>query len=250
MFADSGYRGVEKREENQARLPGVNWHISPKYSSRLQQFQQQYLKRDELLMKVGAARHDAGRAASLIKLKLAGKNADGTVCLALELKLDRDKLRQVRRHEGCYLLRTNLCDHDPAQLWSFYTQLTEVEQALKELKHDLAIRPIFHRTEQRVQAHIFVAFLAYCLQVTLKARLRPLAKGLTPAEVIAKFKTMQMIDVYVPTTDGRELILPRYTQPEAEHHMLLDQLGLKLPQQPPPKISAKQLQRTAEVNTL
>ena len=194
-----------------------------RYVSRLQQLQQQNLKRDELLMKVGAAKHDAGRAANLIKLTLPGKHPDGTVSLALAFKLDRDKLRQVRRREGRYLLRTNLGDHDPTQLWSFYIQLTEVEQAFKELKHDLAIRPIFQRA---------------------------LASGITPAEVIAKFKTMQMLDVHVPINDGRELILSRYTQPEAEHRMLLDQLGLKLPQQPPPKITARQAQHAIETVAL
>jgi hypothetical protein len=124
----------------------------------------------------------------------------------------------------------------------------QVEQAFKEIKHDLAIRPIFHKTEPRIEAHIFVAFLAYCLQVTLKAKLRALAGGTTPREVLAKFKTMQMVDVHLPTTDGRELTLSRYTQPEAEHRMLLDQLRLSLPGQPPPKITAAQArQATAEL---
>lgn len=95
-----------------------------------------------------------------------------------------------------------------------------------------------------------MAFLAYCLQVTLKARLRPLATGLTPAEVLAKFKTKQMVDVHVPTTDGRALVLSRYTQPEAEHRMLLDRLGLKLPKQPPPKVTTRQLSRLAQPLTL
>jgi transposase len=116
----------------------------------------------------------------------------------------------------------------------------------KELKHDLAVRPIYHSSEKRIEAHIFVAFLAYCLQVTLKAQLKRLAHGLTPAEVIAKFKTMQMVDVHVPTTDGRELVLSRYTQPEADHRMLLDLLRLKLPEQPPPKITARHARITAE----
>lgn len=217
-----------------------------RYVSRLQQLQGQALKRDELLMKIGAAKRDAGRAANLVQLTLPGKDSDTTVSSALGFKLDRKKLRQVRQREGRYLLRTNLGDRDPAELWSFYVQLTEVEQAFKELKHDLAIRPIFHRTEPRIEAHIFVAFLAYCLQVTLKARLRRLATGLTPAEVIAQFKTMQMVDVHVPTTDGRELVLSRYTQPEAPHRILLDQLGLKLPKQSPPKIRSRQLRPIAE----
>jgi hypothetical protein len=125
-----------------------------------------------------------------------------------------------------------------------------VEQAFKELKHDLAVRPIFHHSQERIEAHIFVAFLAYCLQVTLKAKLRPIAAGITPREVLAKFKTMQMVDVCIPTTDGRELVLPRYTQPEAEHRMLLEQLKLTLPEQPPPRITAKEVRTAATIAAL
>ena len=208
-----------------------------RYIERLKALQTQHLTRDQLLMKLGAAKHDAGRAASVVKVTWP-KEASSTA--SLEFSLDRDRLRQVRRREGRYLLRTNLTAHEPDVLWSFYIQLTEVEQAFKEIKHDLAIRPIFHKTEERIEAHIFVAFLAYCLQVTLKAKLRTLASGTTPREVIAKFKTVQMVDVHLPTTDGRELILARYTQPEAEHRMLLDQLRLSLPSQPPPKITIAQ----------
>jgi transposase len=208
-----------------------------RYIERLKALQGQSLTRDQLLMKLGAAKHDAGRAANLVKLSWP-KQASTTA--SLEFSLDRDRLRQVRRREGRYLLRTNLTAQQPDALWTFYIQLTEVEQAFKEIKHDLAIRPIFHKTEARIEAHIFVAFLAYCLQVTLKAKLRCVAGGTTPREVIAKFSTMQMVDVHLPTTDGRELTLSRYTQPEPEHRMLLDKLRLALPNQPPPKITAAQ----------
>jgi len=212
-----------------------------RYIERLKALQAQSLTRDQLLMKLGAAKHDAGRAASLVKVTWP-KEASSTA--SLEFSLNRDRLRQVRRTEGRYLLRTNLTAQQPDALWTFYIQLTEVEQAFKEIKHDLAIRPIFHKTEERIEAHIFVAFLAYCLQVTLKAKLRALAGGTTPREVIAKFKTLQMVDVHLPTTDGRELTLSRYTQPEAEHRMLLDQLRLSLPSQPPPKITVAQARQT------
>jgi transposase len=218
-----------------------------RYIERLKALQSQSLTRDQLLMKLGAAKHDAGRAAGLVRVSIP-KQAATTA--SLEFTLDRAKLRQVRRREGRYLLRTNLTARQPETLWSFYIQLTEVEQAFKEIKHDLAIRPIFHKTQERIEAHIFVAFLAYCLQVTLKAKLRALAGGTTPREVIAKFKTLQMVDVHLPTTDGRELILSRYTQPEAEHRMLLDQLRLSLPNQPPPKISAAQATQTTAELTL
>ena len=157
---------------------------------------------------------------------------------AFTYQLDRDKLKQVRRREGRYLLRTNLTASDPAQLWQFYLQLVEVEAAFKTLKGDLAIRPVFHQEQRRIEAHIFIAFLAYCLHVTLGQQLKALAPGLTPRSVLEKFATVQMIDLYVPTTDGRELSLTRYTQPEPELKLLLDKLKLTLPTQAPPKISA------------
>lgn len=230
VLAESTQRIGKERGMRQRRLK--------RYVERLKQLQRQSLTRDQLLMKVGAAKQDAGRAANLIKLTLPSSREIVTSD-SFQFELDRDKLRQVRRREGRYLLRTNLSGHDPAQLWTFYIQLTEVEQAFKELKHDLSIRPIFHSREERIEAHIFVAFLAYCLQVTLKQQLKRAAAGLTPRAALDKFKTMQMVDVHLPTTDGRHLILSRYTQPEPEQRLLLDQLRLKLPVQPPPKIMAQ-----------
>ena len=154
--------------------------------------------------------------------------------------MNREKLRRARRREGRYLLRTNLTETDPAKLWSLYLQLVAVEEAFKNLKGDLAIRPIFHQKENRIEAHIFISFLAYCLHVTLGQRLRTLAPGLTPRSVLEKFAAVQMIDVHLPTTDGRELILTRTTQPEPELKLLLDKLKLELPAQSPPKISTAQ----------
>ena len=144
----------------------------------------------------------------------------------------------MRRREGRYLLRTNLVGREPAQLWQFYIQLVEIEAAFKNLKDDLQLRPIYHQLQHRIEAHIFVAFMAYCLHVTLKARLRPVAPGLTPRAVLDKFATMQMLDVKFPTTDGRTLILNRYTEPDTDHKLLLEQLKLTLPPQPPPRITA------------
>ena len=137
---------------------------------------------------------------------------------------------------GHYLLRSNLSSEDPAILWQRYIQLTEIEAAFRTLKSDLAIRPVFHQKDPRIEAHIFVAFLAYCLYVTLQQRLRALAPGLTSRAVIEKMSAIQMIDVHLPTTDGRLLILPRYTQPEEDHQLLLQRLHLVLPPQPPPRI--------------
>jgi transposase len=190
------------------------------------------LSREELLMKLGAARARASAAWRVIDIKVAPKGA------TFSFTLNRDKLRQARRREGRYLLRSNLCDEDPARLWKFYIQLVEVEAAFKNLKDDLQLRPIYHQLEHRIEAHIFVAFLAYCLHVTLHAQLKPLAPGLTPRAVLDKFAAIQMLDVHFPTTDGRTLILSRYTELNADQKLLVKRLKLDLPSQPPPRITA------------
>jgi len=160
---------------------------------------------------------------------------DGTLGFAL----NRAKLRQVRRREGRYLLRTNLTDRAPAALWALYMRLVQVEEAFKTLKGDLALRPIHHQILPRIEAHIFVAFLAYALHATLRRRLRDLAPGLTSRAVLDKLRAIQMVDVHLPTTDGRELVLSRYTQPEPDAALLLRQLRLQLPAQPPPRLYAQ-----------
>jgi transposase len=192
------------------------------------------LTREALLMKLGAAQSKAPAAWRLVSVELA---IDGA---SFGYWLNRKKLREVRRREGRYLLRTNLTESDPAKLWEYYIQLVAVEEAFKTLKGDLSVRPVFHQKEKRIEAHIFIAFLAYCLHVTLGHRLKYLATGLTARSVLEKFSAVQMIDVHIPTTDGRELMLTRYTQPEAELKLLLERLQISLPPQPPPKISSAQ----------
>jgi hypothetical protein len=154
-------------------------------------------------------------------------------------ELRKDKLRPVRRREGRYLLRSNLSAQEPEKFWQFYIQLTQVGAACKDLKGDLALRPIFHQLEDRIEAHIFVSFLAYCLHAHWRACLKPPAPGLTPRSVLDKFAAMQMLDVHFPTTDGRELIFRRYTQAEKDQKMLLAQLNWELPPPSPPRITQK-----------
>jgi len=200
--------------------------------ARLKRLSGMRLKREALLMKLGAARADAPAAWRLIDITLAPKGGH------FSFALNRQKLREVRRREGRYLLRTNLRGQDPADLWLFYIQLVEIEAAFKNLKDDLGLRPIYHQLEERIEAHIFVAFIAYCLHVTLRARLKPLAGGLTPRAVLDKLAAIQMLDVHFPTTDGRTLILSRYTELNSDQKLLVRQLKLALPPQSPPRITA------------
>jgi hypothetical protein len=198
---------------------------------RLRELVAMEIPREEMLMKLGAARARAPTAWRLVDIEMDKASS------MFIYTLNRQKLRRIRRREGRYLLRTNLTENDPALLWQYYTQLVAVEEAFKNLKGDLAIRPVFHQEERRIEAHIFIAFLAYCLQITLQLRLHALAPGLTVRSALEKFAAVQMIDVHLPTTDGRELLLTRHTQPEPELRLLIQQLKLQLPPQPPPRIA-------------
>jgi len=223
VLAESGARIHKERAMRRRKLHAL-WQ-------RLHALQQQDLTRDQRLEKLGAARDRAGR--TVAGLVPATVDAEGK----LSFRLDRNKLRALRSREGRYLLRTNLSADNPELLWRCYMQLVFVEEAFRTLKGDLGLRPIYHHKPERIEAHLFVAFLAYCLSITLRQRLKALASGLMPRVVFEKLATLQLLDVRVPTTDGRELLLVRRTEPERELALLLARLNLTLPPQPPPRIS-------------
>ncbi|MGD0814645.1 MAG: IS1634 family transposase [Verrucomicrobiota bacterium] len=230
VLAESKDRVNKERSMRRRQLKGL--------VERLKDLAKMELSRDQLLLKLGAAKSQFPAAWRLLAIRTPGEGKEiHPPNFTFELR--KDKLRQTRRREGPYLLRSNLSGQEPEKLWQFYIQLTPVEAAFKDLKDDLSLRPIFHSLERRVEAHIFVSFLAYCLHVSLRACLKPLAPGLTPRSLLEKFAAMQMLDVHFPTTDGRELIFCRYTQPEKDHKMLLAQLGWELPPQSPPRITQK-----------
>ena len=227
--------------ESQDRLQkerAMRQHRLRQYWRRLLEIRElKELSRDDLLKKLGAAQAQAGRAQGLVQVQVP---AEGQAVnrQTFTFKLLRSKLRQWRRKEGRYLLRSNLPRQQGAQLWELYLLLAEIEAAFKNLKGDLRIRPIFHSQEKRIEAHIFVAFLSYCLHVTLRKKLQALASGLTPRAVLEKFAAMEMVDVHFPTADGRKPIFRRYTKPEKDQAILLQQLKLELPPQAPPQITA------------
>jgi transposase len=230
VLAQSNDRVNKERAMRRRQLKGL--------IQRLKELRQMRLSRDQLLLKLGGAKAQYPVAWRLVDTQVPPEGQPVNE-QTFVVRLRTDKLRQVRRREGRYLLRSNLSAENPGKLWQFYLQLTQVEAAFKDLKDDLSLRPIFHQLEHRIEAHIFVAFLAYCLHVHLRARLRPLAPGLTPRSLLEKFAAIQMLDVHFPTTDGRELVFCRYTQPERDHKMLLAQLRWELPPQSPPRITQK-----------
>ena len=229
---------LAKSEGRQAKENAIRRKKLARLLRKLRAMRRSLPKRDQLLLRMGAAKKDAGRAFGFVIIRVPKADEEVTR-KTFTFAVDKKKLSKAELRDGHYLLRSNLTAEDPGVLWERYVQLTQIEAAFKTMKSELGLRPIYHQLGHRVEAHILVAFLAYSLQVTLKNRLQALAPGLTPRAVIETLTPMQMLDVTFPTTDGRRLVMPRYTQPTPEQKLLLHQLQLTLPDQPPPRIQVK-----------
>lgn len=240
---------LAKSQGRRAKERAIRRHKLARLLWSLRSMQRSAPSRDQLLIRLGAAKTAAGRAFGFVKIGLPAAG-EAVTRQTFRFHLNKSKLREAELRDGHYLLRSNLCDENPAVLWELYVLLTQIEAAFKSLKSELGIRPIYHQLERRVEAHILVAFLAYCLHVTLKQRLQVHAPGLTSQAVLEKLSTIQMIDVWIPTADGRHLVMPRYTKPEMDQLLLLKKLNLVLPKQPPPKLKALEKPETAVAQPL
>jgi len=230
---------LAKSQGRQAKEIAIRRKRLARLLRKLRAMRKSLPKRDQLLLRIGAAKKEAGRSFGFVKLRLPEKDEQVTR-ETFSFQVDKTKLKQAQQRDGHYLLRSNLTGEDPAVLWTRYVQLTQIESVFRSLKSELGIRPIYHQLEHRADAHVLIAFLAYCLQVTLKNRLMTRAPGLTPAAVLEKLATIQMVEVWIPLVDGRWLVMPRHTQPDRDVQAVLDQLGINLPSQPPPRIKAAQ----------
>ena len=231
---------LAKSEGRQAKEMAIRRKRLARLLRKLRAMRKSLPKRDQLLLRIGAAKKEAGRAFGFVKIRLP--QAGETVTReTFSFQTDKTKLKAAEQRDGHYLLRSNLTAEDPAVLWTRYVQLTQIESVFRCLKSELSIRPIHHQLEHRADAHVLIAFLAYCLQVTLKNRLMIHASGLTPAAVFEKMATIQMVEVWIPMLDGRWLMLPRYTQPDKDVQAMLNKLDITLPSQPPPRIKSPQV---------
>lgn len=209
----------------------------------LNRLKRRRVSRDHLLEQVAILRKEAGAVASFVEVRKPRANEpvnrETFVC-----RFDWEGWKRAKMRDGSYILRASIPWEDwPPELekqapvlWQWYMLLVQVEQAFKTLKSDMQVRPIHHQIEHRVEAHILVAFLGYCLQVTLKMKLQSCASGLTPRAALESLAGIQMVDVHVPLTDGRELVLSRHTEPDEQQRMILEALNRSLPPQPPPRI--------------
>ena len=231
---------LAKSEGRQAKEIAMRRKRLVRLLRKLRAMRKSLPKRDQLLLRIGAAKKEAGRAFGFVKIQIP-KAGQAVTRETFSFEVDKAKLKAAQQRDGHYLLRSNLTGEDPAVLWTRYVQLTQIESVFRSLKSELGIRPIYHQLEHRADAHVLIAFLAYCLQVTLKNRLLIYAPGLTPAAVLEKLATVQMVEVWIPMVDGRWLVLPRHTQPDKDVQAVLDHLRLALPSQPPPRVKGSQV---------
>lgn len=203
---------------------------------------QSYRDRDRFMRRLGVLQNEAGSCRHCVDLQLPaqGQRASGK---NFSFTFNQQKYRAMIYRDGIYFLRTSQAGKEAVELWQQYMLQCNVEQAFKELKSDLGIRPVYHHKEERVDAHIFVAFLSYCLQATLRQKLRNSASGLTSQAVLETLSRIQLLDVTIPTQDGRTLQMQRYTEAELEHKLILEKLHLTLPPQTPPKIYSDQVNK-------
>jgi hypothetical protein len=201
------------------------------------------IHRDALIERVAVLRKEAGSIASFVKITRPA--ADELVSAAtFTARLDKLAWKAALERDGSYILRAHVpwkerpagMEKQASVLWEWCMQLIRVEQSFKTLKSDLNLRPIHHQIEKRVEAHILVAFLGYCLTTTLRMKLAKSAPGLTPRAVLQSLSVIQLVEVHIPTRDGRTLVMPRHTEPEAQQRMILENLKLNLPPQPPPRL--------------
>jgi transposase len=241
--------GLAKSAGRQAKETAMRRKRLARLFRKLRAMRRSLPSRDQLLMRLGAAKSAAGRAFQFVHLQVPGEDQEVTR-ETFQFRVDKKKLQAAEWRDGHYLLRSNLTAGDPSVLWARYVQLTQIESVFRSLKSELGIRPIYHQLEHRADAHILIAFLAYCLQITLKQRLLLHAPGLTPTAVLEKLAEIQMIDIWIPTVDQRWLILPRYTQPSSDTKLLIEELRLELPSQPPPRLTAQEESNEIEVQTV
>lgn len=169
------------------------------------------------------------RAAGLFQVEV---EADGNGMARLRWSRSEQWRDWARLSEGCYLLRSNVLDWTPEELWRAYIQLTEAEDAFHIQKSDLQLRPVWHQKPERVQAHILVCFLAYVLWKTLEAQCRQAGLGDEPRKVFRELAEIALVDVTLPTRNGVTLRKRCIGQPNQHQLVLLQRLGLKLPAVP------------------
>jgi len=221
-------RSAARKEKEQAILERFSSRIEKELEKIQSSAQKGRLKNPGVAeRRIGRLLQRNSRAAGLFDIKVIKNQTDGRLFILWRKVTDRQSWQQLT--QGCYILRSNITDWSPEELWHAYIHLTDVEAAFRIQKNDLALRPIWHQTEKRVQAHILVCFLAYVLWKCLSQMCKNSGLGDEPRKIIDEIKRIKLTDVILPTKKGVEIKLSCVSKPNEHQRILLQHLGLKLP---------------------
>ena len=184
--------------------------------------------RSQVERQIGRILERNSRAGKKFQVKVR-KDASRGSGLRVDVKECSEWSEWARLSEGAYILRSNITDWSPDELWRTYMQLVEAEAAFRIQKSDLRIRPIWHQKAERVEAHILVCFLGYVLWKTLAGWQQKAGLGASPRTVLEELKRIESLDVVLPVDGGPEIRLRCVVRPDEAQQALLSRLGLKLP---------------------
>ncbi len=226
-------RSAERHEKEKAMHERFSTRIEAALESLARRIERakQPLDRSQIERQIGRLLGRNSRAASRFRVTVH-EDASRTAGCRLEYRTSASWDRTARASEGCYLLRTNVTDWTPEMMWKTYIQLSEVEAAFRIHKSELTIRPIWHQREDRVQAHILVCFLSYVLWKTLEQWQVRAGLGNSPRTILDELERIQSTDVVLPLAEdlSREIRIRCVIRPDRDQAMLLDRLGLRLPE--------------------
>lgn len=225
-------RSVDRREKERAMHERFSARIKENLASLARRLEnaRRPLERGPIERQLGRVLGRNSRAAGRYQIAVVDDSTR-----ASGLRLDWSERREwddwARHSEGCYVLRTNVSDFTPEELWKIYIQLTEAESAFRVHKSDLGLRPVWHHLEKRVQAHIFVCFLAYAMWKTLEKWQEKAGLGNSPRTLFDELRRIQCTDVVLPLANapGREARIRCVVRPDKSQAYLLGRLGLRLP---------------------
>lgn len=235
-------RSAERREKERAMHERFIARIETGLGSLARRIERSRrpLDRGVIERQIGRLLERNARAAGRYQIRLL-KDPSRPSRLRLTWTVHAEWEEWARFSEGCYILRTNISDWTPETLWRTYIQLTDAEAAFRIQKSDLSLRPIWHQKSERVQAHILVCFLAYVLWKTLEQWQCRAGLGNSPRTLLEELARIQSTDVVIPVADstGRELRIRCVVRPERAQAILLERLGLRLPERLriPPAVS-------------
>jgi transposase len=222
-------RSLGRREKENAILNRFVTRLEASLAKLVEQAERGKLRdRQKVERRIGRLLEQNSRAAALFTVDVTEESDKK---LSIVMRKNEERYQRALDNGGSYILRTNWMESDPKTLWNTYIQLTEVEDSFRTEKHDLGMRPIFHRKKDRTQAHILVCFLALAMWRTLQQWMKGSCLGTAPRKLLEELRELKSLDVLLPTRE-KTIRLRMVATPEKQLKVLLQKMKILIPNRP------------------